>query len=69
MVFFGEIHVVLLSAEKTHLEQRNTICALKTFSYTEYSLLKVTVFSLGNNVVDAPTPDTNGFLLRDACVS
>jgi hypothetical protein len=35
----------------------------------EYSLLKVTVFSPGSNVVDAPAPDTNGFLLRNICVS
>jgi hypothetical protein len=62
MVFFGEIHVVLLSVEKTCLEERDPISSLKNFSYTEYSILKLTVFSPGNNVVDTPASDTNGFL-------
>jgi hypothetical protein len=55
VVFFGEIHVDLLSMENTCLEQRDPICALKNF-------VKLTVFTLGNNVVDAPASDTNGFL-------
>jgi hypothetical protein len=62
VVFFGEIHVDLLSMENTCLEQRDPICALKNFTYMEYFLVKLTVFTLGNNVVDAPASDTNGFL-------
>jgi hypothetical protein len=69
MVFFGEIHVFLLSMEKTYMGQREPTCALRNVSFREYSLLKQTVFSLGNNVVNAPAPDTNGFLLRYTCVS
>jgi hypothetical protein len=62
VLFFGEIHVVLLSMKNTCVEQRDLICALKNFSYTEYSFLKLTVFTLGNNVIDAPASDSNGFL-------
>jgi hypothetical protein len=35
----------------------------------KYSFQKVNEFSLGNNVLDAPVSNTDGFLSRDTCIS
>jgi hypothetical protein len=51
------------------LEQRKPISTLKNLSYRKYSCQKLTHFSQGNNVLDAPVPNTHGFLMRDTCVS
>jgi hypothetical protein len=51
------------------MEQRQPVSTLKSLSCRKYSFQKLTQFSEGNNVLDAPASNTNGFLLRDASVS
>jgi hypothetical protein len=36
---------------------------------SEYLYQKLTQFSQGNNVLDAPSSNTHGFFARDTCVS
>jgi hypothetical protein len=42
---------------------------LKHLRSRKYSFKKLIQFTQGNNVLDAIVSNTNGFLLRDACVS
>jgi hypothetical protein len=57
------------SAEYTYLEQTEPISTLKHLSCSLDSFQKLPQFSQGNNVLDAPASNTDGFLLRDTCVS
>ena len=51
------------------MEQRKPISTLKNLSGRGYDFQKLTSFSHGDNVIDAPVSDTNDFLLRETCVS
>jgi hypothetical protein len=62
VVFFGETHVFLQSAEKAYLEQRETISILKYLSCRKHCIQKLTQHSQGINVVEAPASNTDGFL-------
>jgi hypothetical protein len=42
---------------------------LKTMICRKYSFQKLTQLSQGNNVLDVPASNTDGFLLKDTCVS
>jgi hypothetical protein len=42
---------------------------LETMMFKKYSFEKLTQFSQGSNVLDAPVSNTDGFLSRDPCVS
>jgi hypothetical protein len=57
------------SAEKAYFLQTEPISTLKNLSCREYSFQKLTQFSQGNNVLDAPAFIKDGFLCRDTCVS
>jgi hypothetical protein len=57
------------SAGKAYLEQREPFSTLKTMIYRQYSFQKLTQFSQGNNIVDSPPSNTDGFVSRDTCVS
>jgi hypothetical protein len=57
------------SAEQAYLKQREPIPTLKNLSCKMYSFQKLTQFSQGNNVLDAPASKTDCFLSRDTCVS
>jgi hypothetical protein len=55
--------------ESSYLEQTEPISTLKTLSYRKYSFQQLTQFSQGNNILDAPASNTDGFLWRDTCIS
>jgi hypothetical protein len=57
------------SDELAYLEQTMPIAKLKYLTFSKYSFQKVTQFSLGNNLVDAPVSNIDGFLSRDTCIS
>jgi hypothetical protein len=57
------------SAEKAYLEQNEPSHTLKTMIFRKDSFEKLTQFSFGNNVLDGPASNTDGFLLSDICVS
>jgi hypothetical protein len=51
------------------LEQRQTISTLKNRNSRRYSFQKLTLFSQGNNVLDAVASNIHGYLWKDPCVS
>jgi hypothetical protein len=57
------------SAEEAYFQQREPISTLKPLSCNKYSFQKLSQFSQGGNVLDAPASNTGGFHLGDACVS
>jgi hypothetical protein len=57
------------SPEYAYLEETEPISTLKNLSCRKYSFQKLTQFSLGNNVLDAPASNTISFLLRETDVS
>jgi hypothetical protein len=57
------------SAEQACLEQRDPIYTLQTVTCRKYSFQKLIQYAQEINVLDAPASNTDGFLLRDACVS
>jgi hypothetical protein len=57
------------SAEYSYLEQIESISMLKYPRCRKYSFQKLTQSSHGNNMLDAPACNTDGFLLRYTCVS
>jgi hypothetical protein len=57
------------SAVYANLEQKLPFSPLKTLIGRHYSFEKLTQYSQGNNVLDAPSSNINGFLSRDTCVS
>jgi hypothetical protein len=59
----------LNSAAYTFLEQREPMSTLNHLSGRKSSFHKRTKFSQGNNVLDAPSCNTHGFLSRDIFVS
>jgi hypothetical protein len=68
MVFFGEIHVYL-NLSLIGLVGVNRACIHLESSELQVDFLeKLTQFSLGNNVPDAPASNTDGFLLRYRCI-
>jgi hypothetical protein len=48
---------------------KETISTLKHRNSTMYSFQKLSLFSQGNNVLDAAASNINGYLWRDPCVS
>ena len=50
------------SAEDAYLEERETISILKYLSCRKHCIKKLTQYSQGINVLDAPASDTDGFL-------
>jgi hypothetical protein len=57
------------SAKYVYLEQTEHISTLETMLCRMYYFQKLTQFTQGNDVVDAPSSKTKGFLFRDTCVS
>jgi hypothetical protein len=57
------------SAEMDYFEKTEPICTLKHLSCKKFSLQKLIQYLQGNNVLDAPASNTDGFLSRDTCVS
>jgi hypothetical protein len=55
-------------AEEAYWVQNEPFLTLKT-GFQEVFLSNTNSFSLGSNVLDATASNTNGFLLRDMCVS
>jgi hypothetical protein len=52
------------SAEKAYLEQRETIFILKYLSCRKHCIQKLTQYSQGINVLDAPATNADGFLFE-----
>jgi hypothetical protein len=50
------------SVEYAYLEQNESVSTRKQLSLSKYSFQKLTQFSQGNNVLDAPTSHTHDFL-------
>jgi hypothetical protein len=69
MVFFAEIHVFLQLSWIHHLEQPEPISTLKTLICRQYFFQKLSQSAQGNNVLDAPSSNTDIFLWRNTCVS
>jgi hypothetical protein len=61
--------VFLQFVEKAYLEQIETFPTLKPMICRKYSCQKLSKFSQGNNVLDAPASNIDGFLWRYICVS
>jgi hypothetical protein len=57
------------SAEQASWEQTEPISTLRTMSFKKYSFPKLTQFSQGKNVLDAPASTSDGGLWTDTCVS
>jgi hypothetical protein len=57
------------SDKKANFEQSQDSSTLKTLMGRQYFFLKVTQFSQGNNDLDTPASNLDGFLWRDICVS
>jgi hypothetical protein len=53
--------VFLPLAKKPYMEQNEPFSTLKTMICKRYSFQQVTQFSLGNNVLDAPASNSDGF--------
>jgi hypothetical protein len=69
MVLFGEVYVLLNSHEEPYLEQNDPLSTLKTVKSRNFSFQKLTLFSQGNNVLDAAASNIHGFLWRESEVS
>jgi hypothetical protein len=69
MVFFQEIHVFLQLRGNSLFGTKWALLPLKTMMYSQCSFQKLTQFSQGNNVLDAPDFNTNHFLSWDTCIS
>jgi hypothetical protein len=61
--------IFIKSAEMAYFEQTEPISTLKHLSCKKFSLQKLTQYLQRNNVLDAPASNTDGFLLKDTCVS
>jgi hypothetical protein len=68
MLFFQEIHVFHKLCW-VGLFGTEPISTLKNPSCRKFSFQKQTQFSQGNNVLDVAASNTDGFPLRDSCVS
>jgi hypothetical protein len=65
-----ERHICFInSAELASLEHSKPISILKHLSCKKFSFQKLTQFSQGSNVLDALASNTDGFPLRDICVT
>jgi hypothetical protein len=69
MVFFGEIHVLLELSCIYLFGAKRAYVHLESPKWQEVFLSNRTKFSQGNNVLDAPSCNTHGFLSRDVFVS
>jgi hypothetical protein len=69
MVLFERYMYFYNLVEWAFLQQNEPISTLKTMIFRKYSFQKLTQFSEGNNVLDAPASNTDGFPSRDTCVS
>jgi hypothetical protein len=56
------------TAEQAYLEQIECFPPLKTLLGRQYSFQKLTQFSQGNNMLDAPPSNLGGFPSKDPCV-
>jgi hypothetical protein len=68
-VFFGEIHEFLKLIWKGLFGANRNYLHIETLKMQEYCFIKLTQFSQGNNVQDAPVPNKVDFLLRQTWVS
>jgi hypothetical protein len=57
------------SAQYAYFEQTEANFPFKIMISGKYSFQTLTQFSQGSNEVEAPTPNTDGCLSRDTCVS
>jgi hypothetical protein len=57
------------SVESAYLEQKVPISTLKHLIFRKYFFQKLTQFSQRNKVLLASASNTDGFPLRDTCVS
>jgi hypothetical protein len=64
MAFFQEIQCFFLSLERSSFAQSLCSSHLKTLTGRQYSFQKETQFSKGNNVLNPPAANINGFLTR-----
>jgi hypothetical protein len=71
MVLFREIIVLFFFklGEKVYFEQNELFATMKTLTGRKYSSQKLTQFLQGNNVLDAPASNIDGFLSSKAYVS
>jgi hypothetical protein len=68
MVLFGEIHVFLQLSWFLLFGANRVYFPLEIPACRKYSFEKLTQFSQGNHVLDAPASNPNGSLSRDTCV-
>jgi hypothetical protein len=69
MVYFGEIHVFLQLNRIDLFGTKRANLHLEKPKLQGVFLSNQTQFSQGNNVLDAPTSNIDGFLWRGTCVS
>jgi hypothetical protein len=62
MDFFQEIHVFLQLTSRDLLEGKEAIHTLKHQNCRKHSIETLTQYSQGNNVLDDPASQTDGFL-------
>jgi hypothetical protein len=67
--FFQRYTCVINLLEYAYLEQNEPFSNLKVLMCRKNSFHKLTQFSQVNNVLDAPASNSDGFLLRDTCIS
>jgi hypothetical protein len=69
MVFFWDIHVNVHLSWIGLFGTKWAFLVIENSDWQELFSQKLSQFSQGNNVLDAPASGTNGFLLRDTCIS
>jgi hypothetical protein len=69
MDFFQAVHVFLQLTQIGLYGANIHYLHLENDDLQELFHQKLSQFSQGNNVLDAPASNTDGFLLRDICVS
>jgi hypothetical protein len=69
MVFIDRYMCSFNLPEQAYLEQTDPIFPLYPLSSRKYSFQNLTQFSQGNNVLDAPAYNLDGFLYRGTYVS
>jgi hypothetical protein len=62
MDFFREIRMLLQFMQIGYLEQNECFYPLKTLISKQYSFQKLTEFSQGNKVLDAPNSNIDAFV-------
>jgi hypothetical protein len=69
MVFLERYMCFFNSAKYAYLEEIESFSHLKSLMGRQYSFQKLTPFSQGNNVLDAPPSNIDAFLSNDTCLS